>query len=148
MTNEQLHEAIDKVLLRWQDEERELHPSWIAHEICSKHNKVLPKNAHGDFWYFTGYSYIREHVRKRINVLFDMVAETSRQMYLPDYEHLQSHYVVKRGDERIGVPTDQLSDEELDALAAMHEAMAAACTDHAIELRRYKKERRQLARKG
>jgi hypothetical protein len=145
MTYEQMVEMVDRVLLEWKAGARVLHPTFITHTVCSAHIAALPKNAHGDFWRFTGYTYIRELVRKRINVLFDKGAETSRQMFLPGYKHLQSHYVVKRGDDRVGVPTNQLTGEEIEALAVMHDAMAASCTDHAAELRRYDKERRQLA---
>lgn len=144
MTYEQLAELVDKLLLQWQADNRLLHPNFITHEVCSEHNAALPKNVHGEFWRLTGHICVRELVRKRINVLFDKAAETSRQMCLPGYKHLQSHYVVKRGDDRIGVPTNQLTNEEIDALATMHDAMSVACADHAEELRRYKQERGQL----
>lgn len=53
------------------------------------------------------------------------------------FEHLQDYYVVKRNGEWVGVPLEDMTDEELDQKAHHHEAMGNSLANHADELLRY-----------
>lgn len=56
---------------------------------------------------------------------------------LDGFEHLQTGYTVERDGERVLVPIDVLSDEELASRAAEYDAMAEGCKLHAKEIRAY-----------
>lgn len=61
---------------------------------------------------------------------------------LPGFEHMQRGYQVERNGIRLLVPTDLLTDEEIEARAAEYDAMAAGCRAHARELRDFLERRR------
>ena len=58
-----------------------------------------------------------------------------------EVERLQRGYLVDREKESVLVPTDQLTDTELDAKANEYGRMAEGCRLHALELRRYRMQR-------
>ena len=60
---------------------------------------------------------------------------------LPGFEHLQAYYSVKRGDDEIGVPIRDLTDQEIDEKVALLRAMGSTCYAHANELERFKRQR-------
>lgn len=141
------HEQLDAEINTRLDElihaELPLQASWITHEICDDHMIGLARNEHAEFWRHGGYKTCRDMVRRCINKRAGMPDEMEKQPTLPGFEHLQTYYIVTRGDDQLGIHRDQLSDDELDAKAAEYENMGAACISHARELRRFKNWRRE-----
>lgn len=123
-----------------------LHPTWIAHHICAAHEPGLGDGEDADFWRHGGYRTCRDAVTQRIKRVAGIQMERSAtQPTLPGFEHVQTHYVVTRDGEEIGVPTDFLTDAEIDEVAARIEAMGKTCIAHARELKRLKRLRSQAA---
>ncbi len=117
-------------------------PRWIAHAIVAEHKDGLVAGEHSDFWKYCGYSKTRQMVTKCINKRAgDKKSKDNGQYILPGYEHIQSHYVVTRDDEDVGIPVELLTDEEIDSKADVYRKMGNACLDHADELERYKSDR-------
>lgn len=113
-------------------------PRWVAHMIVNSHKDGIRNGAHADFWNHCGYSKAREMVTRCINRRAGVSKETiSKQFILPGYEHAQSHYVVTRNNDEVGVPIHQCSDEELSLKANTYRKMGVACFAHADELVRY-----------
>lgn len=112
---------------------------WIAHEVCEAHNDGLAPNDHSDFWRHSGYKATREEVRRCINRrIGDQPEQADKQMVFEGFEHLQRYYMVDRDGDQIGVPVQELSDEEIEAKASTYRSMGAACFAHADELDRYR----------
>ena len=113
--------------------------SWITHEICEDHRCGLSEiGVDSDYWQWCGYRTTREYVRrcisKRIN---DIPEDDDPQLKLDGFDHVQTHYLVKRGGEDIGVPIEEMTIDEIASKASHYKAMGAACFDHADELLRY-----------
>lgn len=122
---------------------RSLHASWITHRVCQDHVSGLADNDHADFWRWGGYRAAREYTTRCINQLEHGNKDLDlKQQTFPGFDHLQTYYVVERQGGLVGVPTEFLTDEEIDVKAAMHRAMGEANFAHADELIRYKAWRR------
>lgn len=119
--------------------------AWIAHAICNKHTDGLAENEHSYFWRHCGYQDCRDEVRRCINGRAGDRPTSDAQLRLPGYDHLQAYYIVKRDGDEIGVPVHDLTDDELEAKAALYRGMAAACYAHADEIDRFKRLRRNVA---
>lgn len=116
--------------------------SWIAHAICNSHAEGLAENDEALFWRHCGYAEVRDEVRRCINRRAgDREDGEAGQGFLPGFRHLQSHYIVSRDGEDVGVPVYDLSDEEIEAKAAKYRGMGAACYAHADELDRFRRDR-------
>jgi hypothetical protein len=120
---------------------------WIAQAICSEHSTGLAGTPDADFWRHCGYVECRDEVRRCINRRAgdDKPASDDRQLHLPGYERLQLYYVVTRDGDDVGVPVEELTDQELEAKAATYRSMGAACYRHADEIDRFKRLRRVAA---
>ena len=119
---------------------------WIAHWICDDHATGLADGADADFWRYCGYRQCRELVRRCINARAGNRPDPNEAVTaLPGYEHLQSHYIVTRDGDNVGVPLHDLTDEELAAKSQMHRAMGNACHAHAAEIERYVRLRKETA---
>ncbi len=69
------------------------------------------------------------------------ILEEDRNLILPGFDHIQTHYMIRRDGEDIGVPIEQMTDEEGFAKAALYDRQAITQAEHANELRRYLRER-------
>lgn len=128
-----------------------LRPQWITHEICELHRTgLVHDDEHAAFWEFSGYTITRKLAGECINERDTGGTdeyEESTQPLLP-YDgfaraHLQDYYVVPREGEKIGVPTRDLTDDELDAKAALYRSLSRKLVAHAAELDRFKDWRRE-----
>lgn len=136
-----------------------LKPAWIAHAICNDHKAGLAKaeddpktkkaarQKHNvEFWMHGGYRTVRReagtYITKKYGGEGTGTAE-HRQLTLPGYEYVQTHYVVERDGDEIAVPAHELSDDEIDARISTFKAYGAAYLAHADELKRFKSLRRQ-----
>lgn len=105
---------------------------WITAEILNA--KAEPDCPDADFYLICARAHLSEIVKKCIGK-YRAQPETPEQLVLAGFEHLQRGYVVDRESVRLLVPTDLLTDAELEARAVEYEAMAAGCRAHAREIR-------------
>jgi hypothetical protein len=118
-------------------------PRWVTYTICTDHESALAEdNEHSDFWRHSGYMHTRrmvtEYINKRGNGTNNL-GGTRQRFKLPGFEHdhLQNYYVVDLDGETVVVCILDMTDEELEAKASRHEAIAAADAAHAQEIRRF-----------
>ena len=135
----QLIEEINRELNRLAAEGSEWKAGWVAHAICREHFEGLTDNDHEKFWRHCGYRSCREEVRRCINTRIDDQPEprSDPQMRLPGFEHLQSYYLVHRGNDDVGVAINKMTSAEICEKASRYRTMGKACYAHADELMRY-----------
>ena len=134
----EIDESIDALIATGEP----LYAQWIAHSVCAQHAGGLADNEHSAFWRVGGYRTCRDEVRRCINRLVRGNVELADLMSRYDgFDHLQFYYLVERHDEKIGVPTDELTNEEIDAKISMYRTMGATCHRHADELEKFRKQR-------
>jgi hypothetical protein len=155
-SDSQLKEEINKLLDDLEVRNEPLRPQWITHEICRSHRTGLATDddsLHVAFWIYTGYATTRKVSTECINARAAATSEPrqSTEPLLPydgfEREYLQDHYVVNHDGEDVGVPTRELSDEELLAKAILYRGFARANLAHARELERYVEWRREQQRR-
>jgi hypothetical protein len=107
---------------------------WFTAEILAMKCNVSGEDA--DFYIACGADVIRDTVKRCIGD-YQPQATTSPQLVMDGFDHLQKAYTVDREGERVLVPVDLLTDQEIEARAAELEEMARGCIAHARELRGY-----------
>lgn len=124
-----------------------LHPDWITQDVMIDHADITGDDA--EFHRVCSRQTVREEVTKQINKIERLDADRSQLSFqIEGFEHLQSHYVIERKSELVGVPIDDASDEELLCKASEYDSMSTALAAHAAEIRRYVKERASGLQKG
>jgi len=125
----------------WRTAGKVLVPQFITHEIITKHEPGLARtNEHTEFFKHYAYKGHRKDVGAYIaKVLTDEEDSEKhvKSLLLPGFDFVQTHYVIKRGGGDVGVPVDQMTDEECHARAEMIRRRGTACLAHADELDRY-----------
>lgn len=117
--------------------------TWVTQEIVGLHPDVRGEDAP---WYRSrAYDDVRAAVRHVVRSYKPAVEGTDEQLLLPGFERLQKAYLVSRDGDQIVVPTNQLTDEEVDAKVGELRRMAEGCHLHADELIRYRKTRSVLS---
>ena len=114
--------------------------SWAVNDVLGQFPDVSGGDV--DFYLCTARNHVLKIVKASVKK-YEPTGESSRQIVLDGFEHLQSAYPVDRHGERVLVPVDALSIEELEARALELEVMAAGCINHAKEIRSYIAQRRQ-----
>ena len=112
---------------------------WIAHEVAQRHS--LPQFPGREWHEYFHYEGLRAAVRRVLRE-FKPEPDSDPQTTLPGFELVRLAYAVRRDDDIIVVPTDDLEDEEVESKIAELDAMSLGCAAHADELRRYLRERR------
>jgi hypothetical protein len=152
-TEERVRSEINAVLDQLQARGEAVQPQWVTHEICSRHRAglaVLGADAptaqvdDRDFWEYAGYAQTRKLTTRCVNEREQPDARADNPV-LPGFEYLHHYYVHTRDGVDVMVPIEQSTDDELLAKAATYETLAASCTAHATELRRYVDWRRAQA---
>ena len=116
--------------------------TFIAQLVCDNHKHELVNDA--EFSLYNIYTNVRREVTSVINKLAgDKPEKESLQLIIPGYENLQTHYVVKRNGESIGVHIDNMTDDEIDEKTKVYKKMGTTCFAHADELQQYKVKRQQ-----
>lgn len=135
----EINSEIDAAIMGGQ----ELQASWIAHTIVSRYDGGLTDAPSAEIHRWATRTTVREMVRRAISKRAGDRSDNERpqQIELPGFDrtHLQDYYMVKRGDDEIGVPITQMLDVEIDAKADEHRKMGAANYEHADELERFKR---------
>jgi hypothetical protein len=111
-------------------------PSWLTHAIIMAHEDEIQGRGK-DWWVKLGASAIRAEVGSFFRRQHLAESESSTQELLPGFERLQVRYIIARDGEKLSVPIEMASDEELLAKADEQECHAAGYIQHAKELRRY-----------
>ena len=141
-----LLEEIAQLIARVAEEGRALEPRWITHEICNAHQSGLARGEEADFWMHHGHRAVRADVGNYIRKHFNPEADADdAQNTLPGFEHVQTHYIVERDGQEIGIPTPQMTDDEIEATVSRMRSSAATLYAHADELERYRMERQHVA---
>ena len=137
-----LNEAMD--LIRGQLQEKRTAPAeMIAAAIVDR--RETPDGTDREWFVYCTYGYVRSVVRRAVRAFKGKPEEESGQQFLPTlegFDYVQEGYMVERGDKQIVVPTNQMTDREIDEKVAFLETMADTCKAHAKELIRYKSMRR------
>lgn len=107
---------------------------WLTHEIVARHDGIdgddLP------FYRVCAYAHVKDVVKRAIG-RYEVKPTTAKDVALPGFDHLQSGYTMDREGDRVLVPTDLLSDDELLSRAAELDDMAKGCLAHAQEIRKF-----------
>lgn len=106
--------------------------TWITHQIVADHDGIQGEDA--EFYRLCAYDAI-QRVAKRVLGKYEASTTPDAQLIMDGFEHAQRAYPVERNGERVLVPTDLLTAEELEARASEYDRMAAGCRAHAKELR-------------
>lgn len=141
--NEEIAAKVDEIVKKGGP----LFPDWIAHAICNDHADGLADgNEEADFWRHNGYRTVRRQVGTFITKNFkpEERKDERRQFIFPGFDHVQTHYVVERDGDEIAIPTNSLTDEEIDAVVSRMRSSAATLYAHADELERFKSYRAGL----
>ncbi len=122
-------------------------PAWLTQAILDNH--PLPAHftgAHREFTDVCRWEHARSAIRRAVNryKVTDEQQE-SKQLVLRGFEHLQRGYLVTRNKQQVLVPTELLTDDELEDKALEYERMAEGCRSHAKEIRQFIRERRVAA---
>lgn len=107
---------------------------WLTTEILAIKDRIEGEDA--DFYLACGADFIKKTV-KRVVGEYEPKPETSAQIVMDGFDHLQKAYTVSRDSETTLVPVTMLSDSELEARAQEYEAMAKGCVAHAKEIRAF-----------
>lgn len=132
-------EEIAILVAKWDDAGRELVPSFITKALIDSHIGGLARaNVHTPFFEHYTYKGVRQDVGRYLSKRYgDNDKPEEKQHALPGFEHLQRHYIIKRGDEEVPVYFEQITDEEFRAKAKMLRRRGAACFAHADEIERF-----------
>lgn len=120
-----------------------LRSEWVIAEFLA--NKSEPECDDVDFYLLCARQHVAEVVKKCIGK-YKAKPVSDAQLVLTGFEYMQKAYQVERDGVRLLVPTDLLTDDELDARADEYEAMAVGCRAHAREIRAFKEGRARAER--
>lgn len=110
---------------------------WAVQELISQQGKIEGDAV--EFYTLCARNHVYRIVKTIVEKYNDEATEDAerQQMRLKGFEHLNVAYSVERSGERVLVPIDQLTDDELLARAAEFDRQSKALTAHADELRSY-----------
>lgn len=111
---------------------------WLAHELMKSHEAGIEGAASPDWHIQCAYEGVKNAVREAVRRYEPSEAESDPQIIMQGFERLQKAYSVQRDGQHKVIPIDYLTDAEIDAKVDELECMAAGCTKHAEELKRYK----------
>lgn len=90
-----------------------------------------------DFYTLCAHEHVHRVVKEVVGDYESPRAEDAKQMKLEGFDHLKVAYTVERDGERVLVPTDHCTSEELLARASEFDRLAEGLQAHAEEIRRY-----------
>tara|TARA_R110000751_G_scaffold37511_2_gene90892 strand:+ start:686 stop:1132 length:447 start_codon:yes stop_codon:yes gene_type:complete len=114
-----------------------IEPRWVANAIMEKYFKGMDVSEEIEIVKYLAFNECRRQVAKLISKRLDINGSDKREMVLPGFEHLQTHYEVKRDGEWCGVPINLLSQQELLLKAKELKKMGNTCFKHAQEIEAY-----------
>jgi hypothetical protein len=114
-----------------------LKTEWIANAVMNPYFKTLPETNAAEMVRYLSLLQCRRMVREIISKKLDGNGSDNRQYVIPGYEHLQTHYAVRRDGTPVGVPISLMTDQELEAKLQEYEKMGSSCFAHAREIAEY-----------
>ena len=114
-----------------------IEPRWVANAVTMKYFKGMPANEEAEIVKFMAFTECRRKVAKLISKSLDGSKSNRRDIVLPGFEYLQTHYEVKRDGDWVGVPINLMSQSEILEKAAFYKKMGEAVFKHAQELEAY-----------
>ena len=149
----QLHEMVSAGFERALAAKEDIERTWLVHKIVSKLEP--PKGGDADVYRLTAYYTIGDLVSRKIRSLEkeERGEAESRQLAMPGYARLQSHYALRRTseggeEETVFVHIDNASDEELSKKCDVLHSQSDGLLEHERELRDYIRARRRGARRA
>ena len=115
---------------------------WMTTEILAQKSDI--EGADADFYLACGSDFVSKCL-KRVVGEYEPKEQTSTQLTMQGFDHLQKAYTVVRDEQIVLVPVTMLTDDELEGRALEMEAMAKGCLSHAKEIRAFVLSRDQVA---
>ncbi len=112
-----------------------IHAAWLTTEVMGQRSDIRGDDC--PIYIILAHKALGEIVKECIGK-YEPKVQTDGQLTLPGFDHVQRAYPVMRGGERVLVPTDLLTDEEIEDRCEDLRAMARGCIDHVKELESYK----------
>lgn len=119
-----------------------VHFQWVAQAILDERSNIEGVDA--PFYRTCTFNEVVRLVKRAIGK-YDATDTTPEQLLFPGFTHLVRAYPVERDGERMLVPVQLLTDEELESRAADLDKMAVGCRLHARELREFAAARSTIA---
>lgn len=107
---------------------------WLTHHVMRSHSDIQGSDA--DLHVILAHKALSAIVKECVGK-YEPKPENTDQDLLPGFDYVQCAYPIERGGVRVLVPTDLLTDDEVEARAIEFEGMARGCIAHAKELRAY-----------
>lgn len=111
---------------------------WAVHEIVTSYGHISGDGA--EFYRACARDSVYRIVKRTVDKYAEKARETD-QLTLSGFEYLQSAYTVERGDERVLVPLERLTDQELLSRADEYVTQSESLIEHAKELQLYVQKR-------
>jgi hypothetical protein len=113
--------------------------SWVTQEIIQAHSDISGPDT--EFYIMCARHYISDLVKRQIKKYEPSEIGSDAQLIMEGFEHLQKAYPVERENERVIMPIDMMTNEEVQKRAEEYRAMASGCINHAKELMQYLEQR-------
>lgn len=112
-----------------------VHVPWVAGAILDARPDINGDDA--PFYRDCTFKEVVRLVKRAIGKYEEATDTTPDQLLFPGFKHLVRAYPIERGGERVLVPVQECTDDELEARANELEKMARGCRSHARELREF-----------
>ena len=108
-----------------------VHVDWVARAILADRPHVEGEDA--PFYRDCTFKEVSRLVKRAIGK-FDAADQTPTELLLPGFDHLPRAYPIERSGQRVLVPIERCTDDELQARRDELVAMSDGCLAHAREL--------------
>lgn len=131
VTNEIRRQVADRV-----DAGISIRVEWFTQEILSQKDQISGDDA--DFYVSCAAVFIKDTVKRCIGLYEPKTtAPQDRQLVMDGFDYLQKAYTVDRAGERMLVPVQDLTEDEILVRAEELKAIAKGTQKHALELLGY-----------
>ena len=118
--------------------------AWLVQSVLAAH----PEPGLSEFSAFARFVFVNDEADRCVRRFKEPEPGELDEMTLPGFKRLQKAYRIERDGDSMIVPIEAMTDAELEARAAEHDAMARGHRRHANEIRRYLKARGKARRAG
>lgn len=120
-----------------------VHVPWVASAILSERSDISGSDA--PFYRDATFKEVVRLVKRAIGKYEEADDTTPSQLLFPGFRHLVKAYSFERAGERVLVPVQECSDDELASRADELEKQALGCRAHAREIREFMTARLEAA---
>ncbi len=143
MTPRDIEKRAHNLIAKKIAEGEEVQLDWAAQELAYSWGEV-----NGPAKYFAYHCMRMESLRvvkKVVRRYEDRAEPEEKQLSLKGFKHLRVAYTVERNKERVIVPIESLTDEEIQGKEEVYLMLSQGCKEHAIELSEYRRLREKSA---